>query len=194
MKKLLTMLLVFGSSLFIYKASFAQQTKALYMNSKEFLTNTPAYTTEGAGAVKRISTDKLFLGSEVTVTADKKQSFSKNNVYGYRNKNNENFRFYNNEAYKIVDTEGFFMYSRVIKKQEGKLRTEKTEYFFSTTADGSLMPLTASALKNSFRDNKKFHDYLDLRFDNTSQLSAYDTHNNTYTVKHLYKITADAVR
>ena len=123
------------------------------------------------------------------LTYGSKHSFSstKNLAYGYRNTKNENYRFYDNSCYKIVDTASFFIYYQYTEVTKGKGLVKTDEYYFSVKGNGAIIPLTISNLKKSFPEDNKFHYALDALFKSDDDLLAYDNILNMYKLKYIYR-------
>ena len=117
-----------------------------------------------------------------------KHEFSKRKVYGYRNCQNKTYRFYNNEAYLLIDTAGFYIYYQYRPEEsvKGKGLIKKDEYFFSKNANADLQLLTIDNLKNAFPENHRFHYAMDASFRSDKDLIAYDSFTKTYKVKYLF--------
>jgi hypothetical protein len=118
----------------------------------------------------------------------KKHHPSKKEAYGYINYKNENYRFYKNTAYKIVDTAGFFIY--YLYKDEpalnGKGIIKTDEYFFSTKGDTTIEPFTVDNLKKAFPEKHQFHYDMDALFKSDKDLLLYDNFTHSYKIKYLF--------
>lgn len=113
---------------------------------------------------------------------------TKKDVYGYINYKNENYRFYNKTAYKIIDTAGFFIY--YLYKNEpspnGKGLVKTDEYFFSTKGDNTIQPLTINNLEKAFPEKHQFHYDIDAMFKSDKDLIIYDNFLHIYKIKYLF--------
>jgi hypothetical protein len=118
-----------------------------------------------------------------------KHSFDKNRVYGYRDCKKVYHRFFQGEAYRILDTTGFYLYYRYgqeeINKGKGLIKTD--EYYFSTCGDGTISRLTSQNLQAAFYRNPRFQYALDASFRSDQELIAYDGYQKTYKIKYLYR-------
>lgn len=117
---------------------------------------------------------------------DESHKLIKVDLYGYRNNKNEDFRFYDDIKYKIIDPSHFYIYSRVVNVIDGKARTRETKYFFSKDADSPIMELTRNNLKRAFPGHQDFHFLIDMQFRNDRELLAYDSHYRQYKLKSLF--------
>jgi hypothetical protein len=163
----------------------AQTGKGLYMTQQD-------YESKRTNEADKISTESVFNRSKVVTSKDGKTStFDKSEVYGYRDKNNQDYRFFNKEAYKIVDNDQFVLYSRLEHIQHGKERTKETRFYFSVQPGSELLPLTKANLKQAFPANRQFHTLLDLQFRSDRELTAYDKFHKQFKVMELYNTAAN---
>lgn len=158
--------------------------RGLYLTLDDFLNHRLSY----------ISSDKIVLNQftaasniKVLINGETKK-FSKKQVFGYHNINNEDFRFYKNELYQIVISEPWFVYKHYASStvEGGKGNIKKESYYFSVKGNDELIPLTVENLKKSFPNNLKFHNLLDqVRSD--ADLLSYDRYRNELKIAYLYK-------
>ncbi|MDB4999255.1 MAG: hypothetical protein JWR76_332 [Mucilaginibacter sp.] len=135
--------------------------------------------------------DKLqlneFFGSKsiAVVKHGEKTKLLKRNIYGYR-LHNQNFRFFNNDSYRIVDTAGFMLYSRqrLVQQNKGYLPVET--FFFSVDARQPVLNLTVANLSNSFSAQAGFRYSPESLFNKDTDLMAYDKQTQQYKIKYLY--------
>jgi hypothetical protein len=112
----------------------------------------------------------------------------KSRSYGYRDSKNRDYRFYNNSAYRVLDTVGFFLYYtyRLEHPAGGKGMLKTDHYYFSVTGTDALQPLTVENLKKAFPGNHAFHYRLDAGCKSDNDLTAYDNYLKTYRIKYLF--------
>src|SRR5271154_7067171 len=128
-------------------------TGGLYLTSNDFQQEKLTYEIDCSNANDKIKPNEFFGSSTgYILSKGEKHEFNKKKVYGYRNCENKTYRFYNGEAYLLIDTAGFYMYYQYRPEEhiKGKGLIKKDEYFFSKNADGDLQLLTIENLKNSF--------------------------------------------
>jgi hypothetical protein len=189
MKNLKTsfIILVIAYSICYAKAQEASKTvedSGLYITYTDFLNHKISYTGD------RLSLNNIFGSNKITViTNNQKKSLLKKDVYGFHDTKEGDYRFYNNELYKVMDSgEGFSLYyafkPEEINKGKGLVKTD--EYFFSITGNSEIYLLTMNNLKKAFPDNNKFHYLLDATFKSDKNLMAYDGYAKTYKIKFLY--------
>lgn len=162
----------------------------LYLTAQDYADKKLSYINTNAGRYK-IKIAPLFNKNRVQVIKNgEKHNFFQFNLFGYRNKN-QDYRFFNDQEYKLVDNSFFYIYTSVVTINEGKVLTKKTNYYFSKEADGNIMALTLYNLKKAFADNHRFQDLLDLYFRQDNELTWYDSFNKMYKVEHLFGDTFD---
>lgn len=160
----------------------------LYKTLNEFTAKKLSFEIDCKNETHKIKVDKLFGQSKVDIIHDgKKYSYEKKDVYGFRDCNNTDFRFFNNNEYQILDGEFFYLYSYHVYVSNGKTMVQKPAFFISKEAGSVILPLTLENLKNFFPGNHKFHDMLDVAFKAENDLSAFDAYHKMYKIKHLYK-------
>jgi hypothetical protein len=164
-------------------------TGGLYLTSNDFQQQKLTYEIDCSNSKDKIKTNGFFGSSTgYVLSKGEKHEFNKNKVYGFRNCENKNYRFYNGEAYLLVDTADFYIYYQYRPEEniKGKGLIKKDEYFFSKNANDDLQLLTIENLKNSFPANHRFHYALDANFKSDKDLIAYDNYQKIYKVKYLY--------
>lgn len=122
---------------------------------------------------------------------DKKYTFKKKDIYGIRDVKGNDYRFYNDLEYQIVQVDTIYIYtkSKDISSSNGKNRQTKyvTEYFLSKTGDSDILILNAENLKKAFPENHKMHDALDMMFKREKDLAEFDKFHKSYKVVRFLK-------
>jgi len=168
----------------------ASSSAGLYLTASDFEQQKLSYAIDCSNGNDKIKTNEFFGSpSGYVITKGEKHEFSKKDVYGYRNCKSKNYRFYNGEAYLLVDTAGFYIYYqyRLEENVKGKSLIKKDAYFFSKTPTGDLQLLTIDNLKSTFAANSSFRYALDANFRSDKDLLAYDSFGKYYKVKYLFK-------
>lgn len=166
------------------------QSAGIYETLDDFLQHKVTYPVDCGSQKDRIKLNDLFGSSTgYVVTKGEKHSFNKEKVYGYYNCTNENYRFWNNSAYRIMDTTGLYIYYQYkpIQQPGGKGWLKTDCYFFSVSGTGPIQPLTISNVKKAFPGNHSFHYALDASFRSDKELAAYDGYQKIYKIEYLYK-------
>jgi hypothetical protein len=160
----------------------AQSTTGVYLNENDYKDHKLTY----ASNTDKIQLNEFLGGNTITVTNDgKKVSLAKSEIFGYRLAN-QDYRFYNNVAYKIIDTAGFTLYSREKLTQQAKGYKPTEQYFYSVNDKQAVKDLTVENLTASFPQSADFRYSLLNNFHNDADLAAYDKVAKQYEVKYLY--------
>jgi hypothetical protein len=188
MKSLKLPLVIILITLGFASKSIAQsQSNGLYLTYSDYLHHKLSYSTDP----KDLNGDKIFIHefigqNKVTVISNgKKLVFKKSEIFGYRS-NNLDYRFYENKAYQIVDTTGFYIYSFEKLVQDGKGPKPERFFYFSTKTDNEILPLTPAYIEKTFLKNPKFRNMVEVESKSGIGLSDYDNGLNTYKIKELY--------
>ena len=168
---------------------FAKDSSGVFLNSGDYMNNKMAYE---ANCAKGKSTttihvhDFFWNESYVSVTNNAgKVKLKKSSIFGYRNCNNQTYRFYNNSEYLIAETTGIYIYTQKRIVQVGKSYTTQTDYYFSTAANTEILPLTVANIQNTFRNNQKMMDLIDLYFRNEA-ITAYNEQEKQFKINWVY--------
>jgi hypothetical protein len=178
--------LMIGFLVFQTKILCAQTAQpGIYLTYKDYLEHRLSY----AGKADDITFHEFFGESFISVSSGgKKFHLAKNEVYGYRDKN-EDYRFFNNRSYRILDTIGFYLYSRDKIAASGK-KIVQTK-FFSTSGNTAIFPLTLSHVNAAFAQSHHFKYMVDAQFKSDAELIEFDTIEKKYKIKEIY---LDAVK
>ncbi|MGZ3755229.1 MAG: hypothetical protein ACXVAY_19540 [Mucilaginibacter sp.] len=134
-----------------------------------------------------IRLNTLFETKDIVVWHDgKREILSKKDVFGYRFKN-EDYRFFNNQAYKIVDTKDFYLYSKSKLVQQGKGMKPVEIYYFSDAANSPIAQLSIRNLEVAYARNLKFKYTVEQYFKSDDELIAYDNAIKEYKLKYLFE-------
>ncbi len=137
----------------------------------------------------KLRVDNLFNESIVKVViGDSTFKFLKDSIFGYRDGDNVNYRFYNKITYRILNPkEGILLYS-ITTMVNPKGNQTATNYYFSLAASSAIYPLTKLNLKRAFHNDSNFHELIDMYFNTDSDLLAYDSFYNQYKINRIYQI------
>ena len=162
----------------------AQNAKTgIYLTEQDYKSNKLTYVLSDHD---KLHLNGFFEGKNINlVYQGKKIKLSKNEIFGYR-LNNQDFRFYHNEAYRILDTAGFLLYSAEKLSQQGKGYKPVEQYFYSTNTAKPVLELTIDNLWNSFPAQTGFRYSLQNYFNKNGDLAGYDKLSHQYKIKYLY--------
>lgn len=91
----------------------------------------------------------------------------------------------NTKDYKMIENKNIIIYTKLVPMGEAKTFHLVLKYFFSIQSNTEILPLTQINLKRAFPDNLKFHDMLNLEFDNKEDISTFDQTNKMFKVNYL---------
>ena len=163
----------------------------LYLTPGDFQQSKLSYAGGASGEEATIKIHEGLFGSSTVklIYNGKKQVFSFGQIYGYRDRSGQDYRFFGSGAYRILDTAGFYMYSYTRMVQGDKIARPKTLFFFSVKPTGDIMQLTLASLESAFAGNARFRyaaEALGGGFRSDRELAAYDDLLKCYKIKYLY--------
>jgi len=183
----LTMIIIIIAFGFIKNSSASPKSSGLYLTFNDFVNHKLSYVSDPSGTQNnKIIYHEFLGGGKVTVVNNgKKLVLSKDQVFGYSN-GNQDYRFYGNKAYRIVDTNGFYLYSadKLVQQTKG-MKPVKT-FYFSTKADNELLTLTQENINKAFAANHKFRYLVQAQFRSDEDLDQYDGAVNEYKIKEIF--------
>lgn len=154
--------------------------------------NSGVYLSEQDFAAKKISyqgskikTNLLFDPTEIKVIQNgNKTTLAKVNIYGYKTNNNKTYRYYNGVAYEVLNPQNGFLLYKLPRLNYSK-NQQKPLYFFSTTVDAPVQPLTITNVKRAYPDDRNLHYAMDMLFRNDDELLRYDSYYKQYKIVEL---------
>jgi hypothetical protein len=98
-------------------------------------------------------------------------------------------RVFENKNYQVLDSTGFYIYSRYEPQEvnKGKGLIMETEYFFSKNGNSNIKQLTIRNIENEFSENVRFRYLLEEEFCRDNELTAYDKYLHVYKLEYLYR-------
>ncbi|WP_144913807.1 hypothetical protein [Mucilaginibacter frigoritolerans] len=165
----------------IQTSNAQKQQSGLYLTYNDYVNHKLSYT---ADKIKK----NEFIGSKnVTVVGNgKKTVLAKDQLFGYHDADNKDYRFQDGKAYQIVDTTGFYIYSYDKLVQQGKGPKPTKVYYFSKKSVDAIQPLTPENIAVAFPKNTKFKNMVELASKSDIKLDAYDAQSNEFKIKELY--------
>jgi hypothetical protein len=160
-----------------------QNTNGVYLTEKDYKSHKLSYV---LGSHDKIQLNEFLNGKHINLTYQGKNiELAKTDIFGYR-QHNQDFRYFQNEAYSIVDTAGFMLYSREKLSQQVKGYKPAIHYFYSINTAQPVLELTLDNLNDSFPDQAGFRYSLQNYFGKDDDLMAYDKAAHQYKIKYLY--------
>jgi hypothetical protein len=137
----------------------------------------------------KLRVDNLFNESSVKVViGDSTYKFLKDSIFGYRDDDNVNHRFYNRKTYRILNPKECILLYSITTIVNPKGNQTAINYYFSVTASSAIYPLTKLNLKREFPDDSNFHELIDMYFNTDLDLLAFDSFYNLYKINRIYQI------
>ena len=173
----------------ILMSSFAgkdssESKSGIYLTENDYINHRISY----AGADK-IMLNKFTAGDNVKIIINgESKKIAKKDIYGFHSSDNNDFRFYKNELYQIVESEKLFVYKNyaTTSLQGGKGSIKQEFFYYSLKGNEPLIPLTISNLRKSFSNNIKFQELLDT-VKSDEELTYYVTYMQQLKVEYLFK-------
>jgi hypothetical protein len=189
MKKFkLSMILIITIFGFIQKSNAQKQSSGLYLTFNDYLHHKLSYITYPNDPQGNKIFIHEFIGRSkvIVINNGKKQVFAKSEIFGYHDSYNNDYRFYDNKAYQIIDTTRFCIYSFEKLIQEGKGPKPTRVYYFSVKPNAEMLLLTPENIAIAFPKNHKFRNMVELESKADLKLDAYDNELHEYKIKELY--------
>ena len=158
----------------------------LYLTAEDYVHHKLSFTSNGSDKNDIRLNEVLQSEKVVVIHNGKKQTFLKSRLFGY-SRDNQDYRYFNNIAYRIIDTRDFLIYSAPRLKQQVKWSKPENEYYFSGTDTAAIVPLSIKNLEAAYVSNTKFRYMIESGFATDISLIAYDTVLKEYKVKYLYE-------
>ncbi|WP_133995389.1 hypothetical protein [Dinghuibacter silviterrae] len=161
-------------------------TKGIYRTQADFDQHHLEFSAPASSRKVIIRTHEFLGAPHVTIdSGGQKYYILKVELFGYSD-GKKNFRFFEDQAYEIIDTAGFYLYAKsALPKEKGSI--VKTEYFFSTSGSDAIQPLTIENLKAAYPAKTAFRYALDVQFGRDSHLLDYDNQLKTYKLKAIFQ-------
>src|ERR1035437_7888179 len=160
--------IVFVFLILFVKFSFAQKSdtiaySGIYMNSKDYKGSKLSYEVSCDSSSGKIRLNHFLSKNYIDVfKKEKKIQLYKDSIFGYRDCKQNDYRFFTerDKEYQIVENKIIVIYVAdvAVTSANGKAREFVQNYFFSTTLNSEILPLSVSNLKKAFSDNLKLHN------------------------------------
>lgn len=179
----LFLLFTFGTINFF--SVYAQQdSSGVYFTASDFKNRHLVYAINCKTQKHKIKLKSFFSKPYIVVVHnDSSYTLQKSEVYGYKDCDENVYRFVDQKVYEILNPfEPIVIYRYFVYM----LHNPVNEYFFSNGDTGIVEELTKANLRRAFPDNHKFHELLDLSFKDELSLSSYDKRKKVYKLMAVY--------
>ena len=167
-------------------AAKSSNSAGIYLSPEQFTQRSLSYPFNSQSGKLRLN--NFLGGANIQLTLNgEKHTFLKDTIFGYRDHQGLDYRFYLKAAYRILDTTGFFLYSYTHMEQGNKIARPTTTHYFSTTPDAPILPLTIANLQKAFASNPNFCYRLSSEFRSDAALLTWFPAGNTYKLKYTYQ-------
>ncbi len=184
MKKLFVIAMIIAINALITPNVNAKNQKGVYMTAKDYMDQKMTYKTN---AKMHVNNSVWELPYITVIDSNKKIKLNKAKIFAYAD-GDKVYRFYKNEPYQIVEAAPITIYVFNEHVAQSKGYKIKQTYYFSTSPDGTMIPLTISNVKQAYRSNDRFLDLLDQYFSN-GDVTAYDAVHHSYKLNYVYNKT-----
>ena len=158
----------------------------IYLNWKDYRNKKLTFEINCLTSKHKINTHEFLSKPYIDVTHQGiKHRFKKDFIFGYRDCDGKDFRFFDNKECRILENDSITIYVIQVPKTKGKGFKLVPEYYFSSKIGDVILPLNILNLKNAYPVNHKFHDMLDIQ----SDLSEYDSFHKMYKINHLLRMS-----
>jgi hypothetical protein len=159
----------------------------IYLSYEHFLQHTLSYPFDCHSSTDRLELNNFLSGSSIRIIHQgEKHSLQKDQIFGYRDCDGADYRFYNKSPYRILDTAHFYLYSLEKLVQGSKIARPGIVYYFSTGAASPLLPLTIANLESAFASHPAFCYKLHSEFRSDADLITYIPSLKMYKLKYAY--------
>jgi hypothetical protein len=165
--------------------------QGVYLSANDFTNGRVSFVNNQSSKKYKFYSHDFFNTSTVKiVVGDSVIMLNKNLIFGYRDKRNTCYRFYNKTAYKIINpSEKILLYSRTSMVGNLKNSHNVTYYYFSENANSPIYPLSKWNLKAELFNNVSFIRLLEVYFRNDAELLEYDSNNKVYFLNRVYALS-----
>ena len=166
------------------------RSNGIYKTFSDYKNNTLTYESECPKGKTKIHIHDFFWNmATIKVVGDgKKYTLKKDELYGYRDCNNNVYRFYNNMEYRITEAGNIYIYIQKENTAQNKNNKVVDVYYFSKGPDGEILSLTLDNLKKAYKSNDIFLDLLD-KFFSAGDVCVYDAVHSTFKVNYVFSKT-----
>jgi hypothetical protein len=137
---------------------YAADTAGVYKSAIDFKNNKLDYKVDCLKGKFRIHFVDFYGASPIVVIRESgaKYKLKGSEVYGFRNCEGKIFRYYRHGTYQLAEAGNVYIYTRERNVAQSKGFITTVDYFFSTSADGEIMPLHKAALEKAYSYNEGF--------------------------------------
>jgi len=164
-----------------------ERVRGIYKTGDDFKTGKISFDND-CTTKRKIRLNDFFMQPYITIKEnDSSLTILKTDIFGYRNCNNEIFRFKGKQELLLLNTSGqILIYKLQNNNPPAGSRTNVTNYYFSYGANSPVEKLTIKNLKKTFPDNHSFHHLIDENFKYNTDLAGFDKSNSIFKINLLF--------
>jgi hypothetical protein len=169
----------------------ARSATGLYLTAEAYQSGRLTSESDCGSPGHKLELHDILHKSFIEVTHEgKSQRYEKSQVYGFRSCEGKDYRFVDNNEYRILEARDVSIYESAVpvenRKDTGDLNFPASRaFFFSVASGGAVLPLTRQNLKQAFPNNQAFHNALDATFHGDDELAQFDALHKMFTVNRL---------
>jgi hypothetical protein len=169
--------------------------EGIYLSANDFTNGKISFANPQIDKKYKMHLNEAFDASSIKIIiGDSIIKINKDSFFGYRDKKNNCFRFYNKVAYKIMNpAEKIILYSNTSLVGGFRNNHRVTNYFFSADAYSPVYPLSKWNLKTILFKDIRFHELLDVYFKSDDELTVHDGLNKIYLLNRVYDESKQAL-
>lgn len=164
----------------------------VFLSSRNYLDAKLSYSFSCDSSEGKINLHHFFTKNYIEVILNGRTiKLNKDSIFGYRNCDSVDFRFYQNDdnEYEILENLYVTIYRTELKVKlspSSKTFELVPTYFFSNGINGNILLLNVSNLKMAFPNNTKFHNLLEMESNDNNIAFGYDSVHHMYRVNYLF--------
>lgn len=163
-------------------------TSGVYITAKDYKKNKLSVEADCLNEKNNFETNDYFWTTTfVVIHKGKRVTYQKKDIYAYRDCNNKVWRFYNNQAYQIMEAKAIYIYTTQKTILNDVVIEKDPIVYFSVGPEAEIKELTIANLKLSFRENWIFLNMVQVEPDPEKSIRSYDPDHKMYRVNYLYK-------
>ena len=159
-----------------------ERVRGIYKTSDDFIKGKLSFDNNCKST--KIRLNDFFMQPYITIRGnDSSLKILKNDVFGYRNCNNEIFRFKGKRELLLLNPgASILIYKLQNNNPPAGSRTNVTNYYFSLGVNSPVEKLTIKNLKKTFPANLSFHHLIDENFKYNTDLAGFDKPKNIFKI------------
>ena len=187
-KPLLLLILLFVVNSRMLGQGSSTVTSGVYVTAKDYKKGKLSVEADcGNDKDKFEKNDYFWTNTFVVIHKGKRITFQKKDIYAYRDCNNKIWRFFNDQAYQVMEANTIYIYTTQKTVLNDVVIEKDPIVYFSVGAEGEIKELTIANLKLAFPENGVFLTMVQVEPEPERSVRSYDADHKTYRVNYLLK-------